>query len=138
MSDGMQVRGDPPEVGEKDVDWQRLLSEFEDYEPDEDMRGHDCADFERALLESASGFVEPFLARKAGGNFTRGEAVRALYAFLLEKRYEERLNLLHFAFSIFDDHTCLPDEVINRTPFPHEEGSPPFRYFTDPDFEIKP
>ncbi len=91
--------------------------------------------FLHSLIEPSPPFVHALVERKHQGKMNSAEAVRALYAFLLEKRYQERLNLLHFAFSIFDENTQLPQTLIDRTPFPHEEGLPCFTHINDPDFE---
>jgi len=74
-------------------------------------------------------FVESFLAARKDGD--KDVAVRDLYAYLLDKRYFERLNLLHFAFNIFDEDSSLPKDIIDRTPLPHEDGMPNFRHSLD-------
>lgn len=56
---------------------------------------------------------------------------------LLDLRYDQRLNRLHFAFNVFDDDSPLPREISDRTPFPHEDGYPLFRYFGDPEFDME-
>ncbi|MHC1744637.1 MAG: hypothetical protein AB9873_16620 [Syntrophobacteraceae bacterium] len=85
------------------------------------------------MLKPLPRFVRSLLELRMGQGEDRTEAARALYGFLLEKRYEERLNLLHFAFSIFDEESTLPEEIVARTPFPHEDGIPSFRYHGDAD-----
>lgn len=118
------------------IDWNRLFREFDEFEPDEEIRGMEASAFLHSLIEPSPPFVHALVERKHQGKLNSAEAVRALYAFLLEKRYQERLNLLHFAFSIFDENTQLPQTLIDRTPFPHEEGLPCFTHINDPDFEI--
>lgn len=118
------------------LDWDRLFREFDGFEPDEEIRGMDALAFLHSLIEPCPPFVHALLERKRRGNLNHAEAVKALYAFLLEKRYQERLNLLHFAFRIFDENTHLPQVIIDRTPFPHEEGLPRFAHINDPSFEI--
>ena len=118
----------------KTIDWKRLLQEFDRFEPDEEIRHWDASLFAHSLLQPVPGFVQSFIGRKEKAAVSDAEAVRALYAFLLEKRYEEKLNLLHFAFSIFDECSLLPREVVDRTPFPHEDGTPTFKHINDPSF----
>lgn len=117
------------------ADWQRLLAEFDAYVPDKDFEQFDAECFVNALVTPPPEFARVFIERKRTAGAAFPEAVRALYAFLLEKRYNEKLNLLHFAFSIFDDAT-LPDPVVHRTPFPHEDGFPSFRHFDNPEREL--
>jgi hypothetical protein len=120
-----------------DLDWERLFREFEGYEPEAALLGMDCAGFVDSLLEPVPEFVEAFLHRRLAGGLDRSAAVRALYGFLLQKRYDERLNLLHFAFNIFDDDTGLPEEIVGQTPFPHEDGLPKFKHFRDATAKIR-
>ena len=110
------------------IDWERLFREFDSFELDEEMRGFDASAFARSLVKPIPAFVYGFMARKELAHLSMREAARTLYGFLLEKRYQEKLNLLHFAFNIFDENTQLPQEIIDRTPFPHEDGIP---HFTD-------
>lgn len=119
------------------INWEGLLQEFESFEPDEGILEWDASLFSRSLFQPVPGFVKAFTEEKLRRNVPLNEAVRALYGFLLEKRYAERLNLLHFAFNIFDDSSPLPREIIDRTPFPHEEGIPKFTHINDPDFTLE-
>jgi hypothetical protein len=119
------------------IDWERLFKEFDRFEPDEEIRELDASRFVRSLVNPVPDFVTCFIQRKHNANLSRDESVKALYSFLLEKRYGERLNLLHFAFHIFDEYTQLPEEIVDRTPFPHEDGIPRFTHINDPDFEIE-
>jgi hypothetical protein len=118
------------------IQWERLLREFETYDVEPDCRQLSSQAFAQSLIDPPPQFASVFLTRKSEAQFTRDEAVRALYCFLLQKRYEERVNLLHFAFHIFDEKTRLPQEIIDRTPFPHEDGVPSFRHINDPGFTI--
>lgn len=118
------------------LDWVKLLDEFTSFELGDDSRHLDPAAFEASLLKPAARFVEAFIEKKLKMGGSRNEIAKALYFYLLQKRYEQRLNLLHFAFHIFDEHTHLPDEVINQTPFPHEDGIPSFRHFNEPGFDV--
>jgi hypothetical protein len=118
------------------IDWERLLREFDRFELDAEMRGWDASLFLHSLVQPVPGFVHAFLDSKEKGTANHNDAVRTLYSFLLEKRYEEKLNLLHFAFHIFDESTQLPQEIIDRTPFPHEDGIPSFACINDPSFAI--
>jgi hypothetical protein len=120
------------------IDWERLLREFDRFELDAEMRAWDASLFLHSLMQPIPGFVHAFIDRKEKVTANHKDAVRALYSFLLEKRYEEKLNLLHFAFHIFDESTQLPREIIDRTPFPHEDGVPSFSRINDPDFAIAP
>jgi len=118
-------------------DWNHLLHEFENYLIDEQSRCWEPTMFIRALVRPTPKFVESFLRGEVSEAADYdGKSVRKLYFFLLEKRYTERFNLLYFAFNIFDDDTCLPEEVVNQTPFPHEDGIPRYRYALNPGFSI--
>jgi len=119
------------------IDWERLFREFDPFEPEEELRGLDASPFVRSLIKPIPDFVNRFIERKLNTNLSRDESVKALYSFLLEKRYKEKLNLLHFAFNIFDEYTQLPQEIVDRTPFPHEDGIPRFTHINDPSFEIE-
>jgi hypothetical protein len=128
----------PGDADRPRIEWRRLEEEFERFEPEAEDCLLDCPSFVRSLSDPVPGFVERFLLGKTRRGLSREEAIRALYCFLLQKRYDERLNLLHFAFHIFDEQTCLPDAIVDRTPFPHEDGTPKFRHINDPEFEIEP
>lgn len=117
------------------ADWKRLIAEYDAFTPDSDFERFDADRFVRALVSPPPEFAKALIERKRAGGMGYPEAVRTLYAFLLEKRYDERLNLLHFAFSIFDE-TDLPEAVVQRTPFPHEDGFPEFRHFENPEREL--
>lgn len=118
------------------IEWRILSREFDQFRtPAEECRWSSKA-FVDSLVDPLPPFAEWLIERKTGNGMDRGEAVRALYFYLLEKRYVERLNLLHFAFRIFDEESCLPGEIIDMTPFPHEDGVPPYRYFNDPAFVL--
>jgi hypothetical protein len=108
----------------RSVPWRRLQEEFSDYSPGDDELTFREDDFVAALTAPVPPFVGFLLQRKLESGSPYGAAVRDLYFFLLGKRYEERLNLLHFAFEIFDESSQLPREVVERTPFPHEDGLP--------------
>jgi hypothetical protein len=120
------------------LDWQRLLQEFEAFQLDPAMASFDPAGFAASLVSPPPAFVESFLQRRMAVESTRAEQVRALYGFLLQKRYEERLNLLHFVFHIFDERTRLAGEIVDQTPFPHEDGTPAFRHFQASGFALDP
>jgi hypothetical protein len=125
-------------TGSQAIEWARLLREFEHFEPDAGLSAYDAFDFAKSLVEPPPPFVESFLQASPERHSTRGIRIRDLYGFLLQKRYEERLNLLYFAFHIFDEKACLPEEVIEQTPFPHEDGMPAFRYFQNPALNLDP
>jgi hypothetical protein len=122
--------------GTRSVDWERLTEEFLAYRADEDLCLYDGSIFEKALVKPVPQFARHLLEKAVQLRRDSREAVRALYGFLLEKRYQERLNLLHFAFSIFEEDSGLPEEIVARTPFPHEDGIPSFRYHGNPDSVI--
>ena len=119
------------------IDWQRLLTEFEVFRPSDEISRFEPLEFVSSLTDPAPGFVGVFLEKKLKAGGSRDEAVRDLYAYLLEKRYSERLNLLHFAFEIFDGATCLPPNVIDQTPLPHEDGIPNYRNRNVPGYDIE-
>ncbi len=108
------------------IPWDRLLKEFEAHVLEGDEPAFQGEPFVQSLASPSPPFVELFLDARRRHGVARDEAVRDLYFFLLKKRYDERLNLLHFAFLIFDDSSRLAPEVIERTPFPHEDGIPGF------------
>lgn len=118
------------------IEWIRLSREFDEFDTSAEDCRLSCGPFVDSLLKPTPPFVEWFIERKTCKGISRAEAVRALYCFLLEKRYAERLNLLHFAFSIFDDDSCLPQEIRDRTPFPHEDGSPSYRHVNNAVFVL--
>ncbi len=120
------------------IPWSQLLKEFEGYQLDATMEIFDGADFVASLVNPPPAFVEVFLKRKGKEGLSYAEKIRLMYAFLLRKRYEEKLNLLHFAFHIFDERTHLPEGIIDQTPFPHEDGIPSFKHFQNPDFVLDP
>lgn len=120
------------------LDWPRLLLEFEAFQVDANLSVFGPAAFAESLMDPSPTFVEVFMQGRRGEESTREERVRALYGFLLQKRYEEKLNLLHFVFHIFDEKTRLPKEIIDQTPFPHEDGVPAFRHFQEPGFSLDP
>lgn len=119
------------------IDWQRLLAEFETFHADDDIGRYEAERFVRSLADPVPGFVDVFLERKQKKGCTRDVAVRELYAYLLEKRYRERLNLLHFGFEIFDETTCLPQNIIDQTPLPHEDGIPNYRNRNVPGYKLE-
>lgn len=110
------------------IPWESLRAAFQSFQPEADWLRFPPHAFEAALVRPAPFFVSDFLAARAAQDPDDPCALRTLYAFLLEQRYGRKLNLLYFAFDIFDETTLLPEEVIARTPFPHEDGVPAFRY----------
>jgi len=120
------------------IEWSRLLREFQNYQPDAAMSALDSAVFAESLVEPAPLFVASFLRQPGNVGELHDHGVKALYAYLLQKRYDERLNLLYFAFRIFDEDTRLPREIIEQTPLPHEDGVPSFGYFGQPGFTLDP
>jgi hypothetical protein len=116
--------------------WPRLLREFKAFVPEAADRHTSAEGFVQALIQPVPKFVEVLLAVKMAEGCQRPQAVKALYFFLLEKRYQVRLNLLYFAFDVFDENDLLPEAVVNATPFPHEDGYPPYRQRLNPTFQI--
>ena len=120
----------------KTLDWKRLLEEFGVCQTADDLAAFSADKFAAALLEPPPQFVDAFLSVAEKRALGRAEAIKQLYGYLLEKRYQERINLLYFAFEIFDAPTPLPKELINMTPLPHEDGRPSYRYRFDPHFQL--
>jgi hypothetical protein len=117
------------------IDWDSLIKEFEAFEPDEEFQKIENDLFVEALAEPVPDFVWRFLNKSNHENNSNRTACD-LYAFLLHKRYYERLNLLYFAFDLFGDHNHLPETIVNQTPFPHEDGMPKYKHRMDPKFKI--
>jgi hypothetical protein len=115
------------------IDWNRLLQEFAVFEPDAETARVASSAFARSLRRPVPAFVATFLELKLKADVSQADALRSLYAFLLEKRYAERLNLLYFAFTLFDENDSLPEAIVARTPFPHEDGIPKFRHLLERD-----
>ncbi len=113
------------------IDWERLLREFSAFRAFREALETESAGYVASLVRPCHPFVGQFLTLRIEEGQPYHEAVRDLYHYLLQKRYNERLNLLHFAFHIFDDNTCLPHVIIDMTPFPHEDGIPKFQLFHD-------
>ena len=118
------------------IEWNQLIDEFNAFEPDEDFKKRDAKVFADALVQPVPGFVDVLLTNRNIEAVDRNVAVRDLYAFLLQKRYDERLNLLYFAFDLFCNDSPLPEAVINETPFPHEDGWPPYGSRLDSSFKL--
>jgi hypothetical protein len=118
------------------IEWNQLIDEFNAFEADEDFKKRDAKVFADALVQPVPDFVDLLLTKRNVDTIDTNVAVRDLYAFLLQKRYDERLNLLYFAFDLFCDDSPLPEAVINETPFPHEDGSPPYRSRLDSSFKL--
>jgi hypothetical protein len=118
------------------IDWDSLIKEFESFEPNEEFQKIDDTVFEEALVKPAPDFVWRFLKRSVAEEDNCHRTASELYAFLLHKRYYERLNLLYFAFDLFCDQTPLPEAIVNQTPFPHEDGIPKYKYRMDPNFKL--
>ncbi len=118
------------------IDWKRLFQEFSEFQTPAEASQVEAGIYVSSLVNPAHTFVSEFLAIRMKSGERRDEAVRDLYHYLLQKRYDERLNLLHFAFHIFDEETRLPDAIIEMTPFPHEDGVPRFKHFTDGSFRL--
>ena len=120
------------------IEWSRLLRGFEGYQPDATIIALDNAGFVESLVDPPPGFVAAFLRQRNSTADFRQNSIKVLYAYLLQRRYEERLNLLYFAFHVFDEESRLPPEIIEQTPLPHEDGIPSYRYFGQPGFSLDP
>lgn len=118
------------------IPWQRRLDEYREFIPDPAWRPHAIELFVRSLIDPVPEFVSSFIRQRCSSESDYGSGVKDLYAFLLEKRYEEKLNLLYFAFDIFENATCIPEEIVDQTPFPHESGIPLYRYRLVPGFNL--
>lgn len=118
-----------------EIDFDLMIPEFAEFRMDEKSLHYESALFVRSLAAPAPRFVEKLLGAEAN-SAAYADGVRRLYFFLLEKRYAQRLNLLYFAFNIFEDDASLPEEVINQTPFPHEDGAPGYGNALKPGFVI--
>ena len=93
--------------------------------------------FIHAMADPEPEFVTPFIRERMGKGSDKETAIRDLYAFLLDKRYYSRINLLYFAFDVFCSRVSLPDEIITLTPLPHEEGVPLFKYKLSPGYKVE-
>jgi len=121
----------------KDFDLTQLLEEFADFQPDEPFSSMDGKPFLQAMAHPEPEFVIPFIEKRTDRGSDQETAKRDLYAFLLEKRYFLKLNLLYFAFDVFCGSVALPDEILDMTPFPHEDGAPLFKNKLIPGYRIE-
>ncbi len=71
-----------------------LVKEFADFQPDEQFLSLDGKAFVNAMAEPPPEFVIPFIQERMDRGSDRKTAIRDLYAFLLDKRYFSRNNLL--------------------------------------------
>ena len=127
----MKVRNTRSDMS--DIDFDGLISEFAEFRLDDSSFRYENGIFVRSLVTPLPNFAGHFLGPAANSS-TFADEVRRLYFFLLEKRYAQRLNLLYFIFDIFEDNSSLPEDVINQTPFPHEDGIPAYRHALRPGF----
>jgi hypothetical protein len=118
-----------------DIDFEGLIPEFAEFRLDEQCLQYENELFVRSLATPPPRFAENLLGSAASSR-NYADQVRRLYFFLLDKRYTQRLNLLYFVFNIFEDDTALPEDVINQTPFPHEDGIPAYRHALKPGFTV--
>lgn len=110
----------------EDIDWITLLEEFKKFELDQEAMKAKCEPFALTLASPTPRFVKTLLDGKFKNHSLDPHQVKELFFFLLHKRYTDRLNLLHFAFNIFEDDCHLPAELIAQIPFPHEDGVPKY------------
>jgi hypothetical protein len=117
------------------IDWGALVEDFEEFELDGEALKIQGEPFALSLVSPLPRFVRFFLEGKFKDDSHDPERVKVLFFFLLNKRYTDRINLLHFAFNIFDDDCHLPDELVAQVPFPHEDGVPRYAFRLDPNYE---
>lgn len=124
-------------LNEKKYDLAQLANEFVQFEADEQFLSLDCEPFAHVLAHPEPEFVIPFLNARMKNGSDKKTAIRDLYAFFLNKRYFSKMNFLYFAFDIFCSKVEFPDEVLEMTPLPHEDGVPSFKYKLSPNFKIE-
>ncbi len=113
------------------------MEDFSEFQPDNQFSSMEAEPFVLAMAEPEPEFVIRFIKEKMDRGVSRNNAIRDLYAFLLDRRYYERLNLLYFAFDVFCSNIAIPKEVLDLTPLPHEDGVPLFKYSLLPNYKIK-
>ena len=118
-------------------DLMSLAREFSAFQPDETFVSLDGEPFVTTLADPEPEFVRAFIKVRMAQGSDKTIAIRDLYAFFLEKRYYAKLNLLYFAFDVFCSKVALPDEILDMTPLPHEDGAPLFKYKLDPGFKVE-
>lgn len=121
----------------KKYDLATLVKEFSGFQPDKTFSSMDTNPFANAMADPEPDFVIPFIEKRMEKGSDRETAIRDLYAFFLDKRYYSRLNLLFFAFDVFCSRVALPDEILEMTPLPHEEGVPLFKYKLQPGYKVE-
>ena len=121
----------------KAYDLKQLVIEFADFQPEEQFLSMDGKPFVHAMADPEPEFVIPFIKKRMETGSEKETAIRDLYAFFLDKRYYSRLNLLFFAFDVFCSRVALPDEILEMTPLPHEEGVPLFKYKLQPGYKVE-
>ncbi|MHC1727289.1 MAG: hypothetical protein AB9866_14995 [Syntrophobacteraceae bacterium] len=117
------------------IDMTGLVPEFAEFRLDEKILQYESSPFVPSPAMPLPRFAEKLLAPIAN-SAAYADRVKDLYFFLLEKRYAQRLNLLYFAFDIFEEDTSLPEGVVNQTPFPHEDGLPRYANALKPGFAV--
>lgn len=132
---GMEwTRIDSMALGVNGIDFESLVPEFDGFRMDEKDLRHDSTLFVKSLIAPLPRFAEKLLEPRDNAA-DHADRVKGLYFFLLQKRYTQRLNLLYFVFDVFDG-SVLPDDVVNQTPFPHEDGIPRYANTLKPGFSI--
>ena len=121
----------------KEYDLTQLVKEFAEFQPDKQFLSMDSKPFVHAMADPEPEFVIPFIKERMDQGSDKETAIRDLYAFLLDKRYYSRMNLLYFAFDVFCSRVALPDEILKITPLPHEEGAPLFKYKLSPGYKVE-
>ncbi len=121
----------------KPYDLAALVKEFADFQPDATFASMDGKPFTATMADPEPEFVKAFIKQRMATGLAKEIAIRDLYAFLLDKRYFAKINLLYFAFDIFCSKAALPDEIFDMTPLPHEEGAPLFKYKLQPGYKVE-
>ncbi len=121
----------------KPYDLAALVKEFAGFQPEATFSSLDGKPFAAILADPEPEFVKPFLNERMATAVARETAIRDLYAFLLDKRYFSKINLLYFAFDVFCSKAALPDEIFDMTPLPHEDGAPLFKYKLQPGYKVE-
>jgi hypothetical protein len=121
----------------KSLDLDHLVREFAEFQPEGLFVSMDSKSFVTTLADPAPEFVTAFIRARKNKGSDENAAIRDLYAFLLDKRYYARSNLLYFAFDVFCSKVSLPDEILEITPLPHEEGVPLFKHKLTPGYKVE-
>jgi len=81
----------------KEFDLSQLVEEFAEFQPDKSSLSMDGKPLVHAMADLEPEFVIPFIKEKMDKGGDKETAIHDLYAFLFDKRYYSRLDLLYFA-----------------------------------------